>query len=267
MIPPCGCGAPKRGLLYRCHVDVIPNLDPRSRYGGFAVDVGAGHSAVPKASSAQATPGPTHTPLPTQPTGGVWVEGGARPEQAGPSHGSFAAIPIYIWMATLGLCAAIFVSGPPFVIRDGLHLHPIYGVAAGFALIGLYRYLMTWWPTALLVTLASTSAWAILLWAWRHAAQLRDLPTGRREAVQALTTLVARFQHDMLTKPDAWVVSTVAAAVLVHVLYWRHRRAVATEQGWLFNRGITHAARILGTLAATSAVLGWGISFLANWSR
>jgi len=258
------------GLLYRCAVEVIPNLDPRSRYGGFAVDVGAGHSAVPTAPSVPltpASPAPSYTPAPTPSAGGAWVEGLAQPAQAGPSHGSIVAIPIYIWMATLSLCAAIFVSGSPFVILDGLHLHPVYGVAAGFAVIGLYRYLMTWWPTALLVTLASTSVWAMLLWAWRHAAQLRDLPTGRSQDFPALTTLVARFQQDMRTTPDPWVVSIVAAAVLAHLLYWRHRRAVATAHGWLFSRGVTHAARILGTLAATSAAIGWAISFLAHWSR
>lgn len=257
--------------VYRCDVadyEVIPNLDPRSRYGGFSVDVGAGHSVVPKAPSAQATSAPSHTPPPTQPAGGAWFEGHARPEQAGPSHGlSFAATPVYVWMATLSVYAALFVSGSPFVIREGLHLHPIYGVAAGFALIGLYRYLMTWLPTALLVTVASTSMWALLLWAWRHAAQVRDLPTGRSRTFQALTTLVDRFQQDMLTTPDPWVVSIAAAAVLVHLLYWRHRRAVATEHGWLFNRGVFNAARILGTLTATSAALGWVISFLAHWSR
>lgn len=170
-------------------------------------------------------------------------------------------------MATLSVYAAIFVSGSPFVIREGLHLHPIFGVAAAFALIGLYRYLMTWLPTALIVTLASTSMWAILLWAWRHADQLRDLPTERRQAFQGLTTLVTRFQQDMFAKPDPWVVSIVTAAVFVHLLYWRHRRAVAAEHGWLFNRGVVNAARILGTLAATSAALGWVISFLAHWSR
>lgn len=190
------------------------------------MDVGSGHSVVLKSPGTQAPSAPHHTPPPTQPAGRAWVEGQARPEQAGPSHGfSFAAIPIYVWMATLAVYAAIFVSGSPFVICEGLHLHPIYGVAAGFVLIGLYRYLMKWWPTALLVTLTSTAMWAMLLWAWRHAAQLRDLPTGRSRVFQALTTLVARFQQDMLTTPDPWVVSIAVAAVVVHLLYWRHRRA------------------------------------------
>jgi hypothetical protein len=186
----------------------------------------------------------------------------------GASHGpSFAAAPIYAWMAALALFAAVFVSGSPFVVREGLHLHPIFGVAAGFALIGLYRYLMTWFPTAALVTLASTFLWAVLLWVSRHAAQLRGLPAEKSQALLYVTTLVTRFEQSMRATPDPWVVAVAAAALVLHVLYWRHRRAVAAEHGWLFNRGIANAARTMGLLAATSVGLGAVMAFLGRWSR
>lgn len=169
-------------------------------------------------------------------------------------------------MAVLALFAGIVVSGAPVVVR-GLHLHPIYGVAAGFALVGLYRYLMTWFPTAVVVTLASTCLWAVLLWVTRHAAQLRDLPVEGSQAVLSLTTVATRFEQSMRATPDPWVVAVAAAALVLHVLYWRHRRAVAAERGWIVNRGIANAARTLGLLAATSVALGVVIDFLGRWSR
>lgn len=173
-------------------------------------------------------------------------------------------MPIYLWMAVLALCTGLFVSGSTFVIRDGLHLHPIYGIAAAFAVVSLYRYGMTWFPTALVLTVASTSLWAVLLWAWRHAAQLRDLPTQSSQAVIYLTGLATRFERSMLAAPDPWVLAVAAAAITLHLLYWRHRRAAAAEHGWLFNRGFADAAGTLVTLAATACALGLVIGFLSR---
>lgn len=249
--------------------EVVPNLDPRSRYGGFSVDVGGGHSLVPKAPNATGSAAPTsYTPPAATAAAGAWPTGHAPSDDAGPSHGpSFAATPIYAWMAVLALFAGIVVSGSPRVMRDGLHLHPIYGVAAGFALIGLYRYLMTWFPTAVIVTLASTAMWAVLLWVSRHAAQLRDLPAERSQAFLYLTTLATRFEQSMRATPDPWVVAVAAVGLVLHIVYWRHRRAVAAEVGWLFNRGLANAARTLGILAATAIAIGGVFAFLAGWSR
>lgn len=233
------------------------------------MDVGGGHSLVSKAPNAAGTATPTsYTPPPVGPAGGVSSASPAPAEHAGRSHGpSFAATPIYVWMAALALFAGVVVSGSPFVARDGLHLHPIYGVAAGFALVGLYRYLMTWFPTAVLVTLASTCLWAALTWVSRHAAQLRDLPAESGQAFLNLTTLATRFEQSMRVAPDPWGVAVAATALILHVLYWRHRRAVVAENGWLFNRGIANAARTLGLLAATSVALGAVLAFLSRWSR
>lgn len=232
------------------------------------MDMGGGHSLVSKASNVVGAAPTSYTPPPVGHAGGAGPALSAPAEHAGRWHGpSFAAIPIYAWMAALALFAGIVVSGSPFGVREGLHLHPIYGVAAGFALIGLYRYLMTWFPTAVLVTLASTFLWAVLLWVSRHAAQLGDLPVERSQALLSLTTLATRFEQSMRVTPDPWVVAVAAAAMVLHAFYWRHRRAVAAEHGWLFNRGIANGARTLGLLAATSAVLGAVIAFLVRWSR
>lgn len=245
--------------------EVIPKLDPRAQYGGFSVDMGGGHALVPKSTSYTAS-GPTpHVPPP------VAVGGGSStplPEQALPSlRPIVAAIPIYLWMGTLALFVAYAVSGSLVVAPQGLHLHPAFGVAAGFAVVGLYRYLMTWFPTAVLVTVASSSMWAVLLWAWRHADRLRDLPAVKGQALRGVTSLVLRVVDDTRRGPDPWVVAIATAAVGLHLLYWRHRRAEASEHGWLFNRGAAHAARTLGALAVAAGALGWVLDVLARWSR
>ena len=231
--------------------------------------MGGGHSLVPKAPSALVTATPTsYTPPPMVPAAGARPADVAPAEHAGPSHGpSIAATPIYAWMTVLALFAGTVVSGSPFGMREGLHLHPIYGVAAGFAVIGLYRSLMTWFPTAVLVTLASTAVWAVLLWTSRHAAQLRDLPAEKGQAFLNLTTLATRFEQSMRSTPDPWVIVVAATALVLHMVYWRHRRAVAAAHGWLFNRGIANAVRSLAIVAATSVAVGGVIGFLAGWSR
>ena len=245
--------------------EVIPKLDPRAQYGGFSVDMGGGHALVPKSTSYTATGPAPHVPPPVAVGGGP---SGALPEQAVPSlRPIVVAIPIYLWMGMLALLVAYAVSGSLGAVPQGLHLHPVYGVAAGFAVVGLYRYLMTWFPTAVLVTAASSSLWAALFWAWRHADRLRDLPTAKGQALRAVTTLARRFTDDMRRGPDPWVVGIATAAVVLHLLYWRHRRAEAAAHGWLFNRGAAHAARTLGALAVAAGAVGWVISFLARWSR
>lgn len=185
------------------------------------------------------------------------------PQPATPSHEpSLVSMPIYLWMVFLGLVAGIVVSGSTFVIPAGLHLHPVYGVAVAFSVVGLYRYLMTWFPTGLAVTLVSTSVWAMNVWAWRHAAQLRDLPTQRSEALVYVATLLARFQRSTWVTPDLWVLGTVVAGLTLHFVYWRHRRQMAAQHGWIFNRGLSHAARVLFKLASTSLAIGLLIAWL-----
>lgn len=248
-------GAP---LTRAANGDLFLNGSPTGLKGDLVGNVGRGPYRAPEVSQ------PTGAPS----AAGAWTDSRVSPGPAGPSHGpSLLATPIYLWMAALALLVDIVVSGSPMVIREGLHLHPVYGVTAAFAVIGFYRYLMTWFPTAVVVTLASTSTWAVLAWAWRHGDALRDLPTERSQAFAYLTALATRFQQSMLATPDRWVVAIAAGGLVLHLIYWRHRRAVAAEHGWLLNRGLANAARTLGTLAATSGAIGLVFGFIARWSR
>lgn len=178
----------------------------------------------------------------------------------------FVSLPIYLWMLFLGVAAGVVVSGSQSFVAQGLHLHPVYGVATAVLVISAYRYLMTVFPTALVVSLASSLLWAINVWVWRHAADGNAVPvpglwSGR--VFTYLTAMATRMLRSTINTPDMWVVVTGVVCLTLHFFYWRHRRRMAKRIGWLFNRGPAGVAKRLLTLAATTGVLG----LLFAWLR
>jgi hypothetical protein len=175
---------------------------------------------------------------------------------------SFLSLPVYLWMAMLGILAGLFVSGPS--IPDGLRLHPAYGVAAGFAVIAAYRYLMTWLPTALVVGVASAVAWGLFVWIWLHAAEARMLlPPSPRDALGVLPSIAVGIMESVVSSRDIRVPAALLTGLALHAHYWRHRRGVVRQFGCLFTRGLASAAKVLLCLTITAVVLGQ----LIVWAR
>jgi hypothetical protein len=167
-------------------------------------------------------------------------------------------LPIYVWMVALGLLAGVVVSGSPRIAPLGLHLHPVYGVAAVLLVGGGYRYMMTVLPSALAVSMATSLVWATAVWALRHPAEAKGVPPPARlgELPMAVTAGVIDAVRSTIGTPDVWVVLTVVAALVLHLMYWRHRRRMVQRVGWLFSRGVAWAAKSVTMLAATAVALG-----------
>ncbi|MCC6991073.1 MAG: hypothetical protein IT181_18855, partial [Acidobacteria bacterium] len=72
----------------------------------------------------------------------------------------------------------------------------------------------------------------------------------------AVAALVIDAVRSTIGAPDVWVVITVAAAFVLHLMYWRHRRRMVERVGWLFSRGVATAAKSVTMLAATAVALG-----------
>jgi hypothetical protein len=205
----------------------------------------------------------TETSSPASPAVGPVAVGVARASisagRQAPSHDiSAAALPIYVWMAALGVLAGVVVSGSPRIAPLGLHLHPVYGVAAVMLVVGGYRYMMSVLPSALAVSMATSLVWATAVWALRHPAEAKGVPPPARlgELPMAVTAVVIDAVRSTIGAPDVWVVITVAAAFVLHLMYWRHRRQMVKRVGWLFSRGVARAAKSVTMLAATAVALG-----------
>ncbi|MCC6537074.1 MAG: hypothetical protein IT162_05960 [Bryobacterales bacterium] len=235
-------------------------LDGQLHSGGAptGLSAGAAGGAVPTAwTIADATPGFGSQPR-AQPR--AFASWGAS---APPYLPSFSSIPVYLWMGALALLAASYVSGSK-VFASGLHWHPACGIAAVFTVILGYRYLMSWFPTALAVAMASTSAWALQVWLARHAVEARVLvPPTPPETFDAAASLAQSILHAAIAAPDPWVIFTVAAGVAVHFAYWRHRRRVVRQFGWPLNRGLTHMIKRLAAIGIFCVILGQLFVWLA----
>lgn len=140
--------------------------------------------------------------------------------------GLFIRALVYPWMVFVTGLAGLALSAPPKVFPYGPHLHPVFGVAAFFLGIWLYRQLMTFAPTALALTLSSTTLSGLLAWQISDGATYRRTFQNQSPSWDVLARLPAALWSAMTTPTfNVWIAATVAVSLIAHASYWRHRRA------------------------------------------
>lgn len=211
--------------------------------GGIVPTAWTNEGATPAFGSPPRAPGNPQAPV-------VW--GMSTPQHLP----SLLSLPVYLWMGMLALLAACFVSASN-MFPNGLRWHSGFGIAAIFTVILSYRYLMTWFPTALVVAVASSSVWALQVWLFRHASEARVLvPPTPPETLDSAATMMNGILQSAIKAPDPWVLVTIVAGLTFHFIYWRHRRRVVRQFGWPFSRGLASAAKRLAVIGVTCLVLG-----------
>lgn len=165
-------------------------------------------------------------------------------------------------MLALGCIAYVYVSAPlSFIRQGGLHLHPMYGVAAFLLTIWSYRQLMCFLPTALALTLPSALLSGAISWAISKSASSQQVGTllGQLGSIE-FNAIVPMFREHVLPAINGWTVAAFSVCLLSHLAYWWHRRAIARTHGWVINRPITETFTILLVFALVAGIGGWMIS-------
>lgn len=194
--------------------------------GGYSIDLGAGLSVAPSSSRPLTAP-PTASPL----AGGQAVQthgpavGAPVPslEPANRGRWSLLCLPMYPWMLAIGTLAYGFVSAPRTMAPAGLHLHFALGIIAAVGAIWLYRLLMAFLPTALLLTLPSALLCGAVAWSASDGRSFRRFATSVNwRASDAADWWSTVRSHAPIE--NALVLLAVALAVIAHLAYWWHRR-------------------------------------------
>lgn len=242
--------------------EVVSNLDPKSRYG-FAVNLGGGHSLVAKIPSpfeAGAPPPNVHRPAPAYQGRNIAQ---TAPVQSAPTEPtveiSLFSLPVYPWMLLLGVLAYLGVSAKATFFPQGLHLHPIYGAAAFLATIWLYRQMMVFLPTAILLAIPSAAISGVLAWSISDAASFRHYGMSLQGKVLSLGLLWHSLPAFLPTL-NKWIIAAIVGSLAAHGSYWCDRRAMARTRGWVFSRSPLVTAKELFTLASLACLIGWMIS-------
>lgn len=242
--------------------EVVSNLDPKSWYG-FSVKFGAGHSLVAKVPSpfeAGAPPPHAHAPEPAYQNRNIAWTG---PVQSAPTEPtveiSVFTLPVYPWMLLLGVLSYLGVSAKATLFPQGLHLHPIYGAAAFLATIWLYRQMMVFLPTAILLAIPSAAISGLLAWSLSDAASFRHYGMSLQGKVLSWGLLWHSLPAFLPTL-NKWIIASIAVTLAAHGSYWCDRRAMARTRGWVFSRSPLVTAKELFTLASVAGVIGWIIS-------
>ncbi len=201
-----------------------------------------------------------YTPPPMPATYGGAYAGVGYPLQAAanttPDIGLSFGLLVYPWMLLLACASYIGVSATPGFLPPGLHLHPIYGVAAFLGTIWLYRQMMVFLPTALLLALPAAATSGLIAWLISDAAGLQRFGEQSFNLAKPWVTLQALWPI-----LNGWVIATTALSLLAHLSYWRYRRRKVRQTGWVFNRSPLTTAQDILIMAAASGALGWGIAW------
>ncbi|MBL8176322.1 MAG: hypothetical protein JNK48_16725 [Bryobacterales bacterium] len=161
-------------------------------------------------------------------------------------------------MLLMGLLAYLSVSSKSPLFSQGLHLHPIYGAAAFLATVWLYRQMMSFLPTALLLAIPSAVVSGALAWSISDASSFRNFGASLQGKALSLSLL---WRSLSVVQPtlSKWIIAAVAVTLASHFYYWRLRRAIARTDGWVFSRSPLATAKELLILALIAVAVGWGI--------
>lgn len=163
-----------------------------------------------------------HAPMPVYAGGG----GAYVPQAPTRFEARDALVPlvlvVYLWQLVIAALVYGAVSSPGKT-TIGLHLHPAWGAVAAVAAAWIYLRLARFWPSALVVTLASSLIAYLLAW------QISRGASGRQAAAQLerfdwtqLGTWAGFERLAAILAPgvDGWAVGAVVVCVLAHGAYW-----------------------------------------------